>query len=201
MADQQEASTAYLLRGPMIATGAVVSFAIPYIVQLSPRTLWHLAMVVLGTLWFCWDLLKCIERQSRGAVNKILDSLVLDDILRMIYDPEEGLIACTIGSFFGGLTMYGLNLGEQDKTRLVQATLEIDYDQANSLLLAPGGCKQFLPKGMQQWLNESNSQSVKAIEYDGEDENNKCQAEEEPTTSNASSSGQNDENNNTNNRY
>jgi len=197
---QQQLSPAYLLRGPMIATGAVVSFATPYVIQLSPRTLLHLTIIVVSMLWFCWDVLKCVERQSRISIDKLLNSIVLDDILRMIYDPEDGLLACMVGGFMGGCTMYGLRLKEEDKTRLVQATLEIDYQQANSLLMTPGGCKAWLPEGMQQWLNhhhhhhhqqqsKSSQKSVKAIGGYYEEHNNigeKDEREDEEVSSNGS---------------
>ncbi|CAJ1966725.1 unnamed protein product [Cylindrotheca closterium] len=171
MAEQQQISPTYILRGPMIAAGALVSFAIPYVIELSPRTLWHLSIIVGAMLWFCWDLQKWVERTLRISLDRLLNSLVLDDILRMIYDPEDGVLACMVGGFFGATTMYGLKLQEEDKTRLVQATLEIDYQQANSLLMTPGGCKAWLPQGMQQWLNQhhqhtpsQSSNKIKAIE-------------------------------------
>lgn len=153
-----------------------MSFATPYIVQLSPRTLWHLAVIILSILWFCFDLLKCVERQSRMSFNQLLNSFVLDDFLRMVYDPEDGLLACLVGGFLGGCTVYGLKLGEEDKTRLVQATLEMNYGKANSLLMAPGGCKAMLPQQIQQWLRHE-SHSVKAIEYDDGEHHRKTIAE------------------------
>lgn len=176
----------------MIATGAVVSLTIPYVLQLSPRTLLHLSIVILSMMCFCWDVLKCAERQSRISLRKLLDNLVLDDILRMIYDPEDGVLACMVGGFMGASTMYGLRLCEEDKTRLVQATMEIDYPQAKSLLMAPGGCKAWLPEDMQQWLNHSSEsqplQSVKPIEHYEQNSNigQMDECEEEETSSNGS---------------
>lgn len=159
--------TIYMLRGPVLVSAVGLSFLIPFVLQLSTNTQIHLAVAALGVLCFCCDVWTYAESQIKSAFKIYLDAFVLDDFLRAIYDPEYGLVAMFVGGFMGASTMYGLHLSAEQKTRLIQASLCINYDQANSLLMEPGGCKTFLPPAIQSWLQEK--QQLK-IEYNGDNE-------------------------------
>jgi hypothetical protein len=141
----------------------------PYFLELSTNTLVHLAIAAVGVLCFFHDLISYLESQVKVTLHQFLDGLVLDDLLRAFYDPENGLISFLVGGFMGASSMYGLRLNEEQKTRLVQASLSINYDQANSLLMSPGGCKAWFPPAIQTWLDNQTKQ-IKAIEYEEVDE-------------------------------
>lgn len=159
----------HILRGPFLVVAAAISVFVPCLLQLSTSAIVHLAVATVGLLCFLRDLLIYVDTQTKAKLHQCLDGLVLDDLLRALYDPENGLIAFLVGGFMGASSMYGLRLNEEQKTRLVQASLSIDYDQANSLLMNPGGCKAWLPPMMQRWLDDQ-AEGFKGIEYEEVDE-------------------------------
>jgi hypothetical protein len=171
MAAQQPQGKSWscILRGPFLVSAVSLSLITPYFLQLSTNTLVHLAIAVVGVLCFFHDLISYLDSQVKATLHQFLDGLVLDDLFRAFYDPENGLIPSLVGGFMGASSMYGLRLNEEQKTRLVQASLSINYDQANSLLMSPGGCKAWLPPAIQTWLDNQTKQ-IKAIEYEEVDE-------------------------------
>ena len=87
-------SRTHLLRGPLVASAAIVAWAAPYLATLSPRLLLCSMLVFGGLLLFFRDLLRFAETTTRTTLREMLDGLVLDDVLRTIYDPETGIVAC-----------------------------------------------------------------------------------------------------------
>jgi hypothetical protein len=131
-----------------------VSLILPYFSKVSVTFLIQLVIALSGILWFCYDFFTLMESQTRSTLRKFLDSVVLDDVLRAIHDPETGLIACIVGTFVGTSSMYTLRMNAEQRTKLVQASLWTSNDQARTVLLSPGGCKSMLPEAMQTWLDE-----------------------------------------------
>ena len=149
----------HMLRGPLVVTAAAASFLLPYFLELSQVTLLQLTLALFGILWLCYDLLAFLEQQTRSNLRTLLNSLVLDDLLRLIYDPETGLIANMVGTFVGASSMYALGMSDEQRTKLVQASLLTSSDEARTVLLSPGGCKLLLPESMQTWLEEDEGSS------------------------------------------
>ena len=181
----EDRSRAYynLFRGPFIVAAVCVSLLLPY---LSHKVLIQIGIASCGFLFFFYDLYVCFENEFRIFVSNLLDRLVLDDLLKTIYDPEAGIIAMMIAAVLGTSSMYALRLNDDQKTRLIQSSLCISNDKARSLLLTPGGCREFLPEGMKAWLNQTISIktvdqnvfvktidqniTVETIEFDSEEE-------------------------------
>ena len=116
----------------------------------------HLAIASLGIFWMLRDLSTILEDTTRSRLNLVLDSIVLDDVLRAIYDPISGLYACCVGTYLGASSMYGLNMNENQRAELVQSSLGLkDETEAHSVLLDPGGCKTLFPEEVQNWLQPS----------------------------------------------
>ena len=116
----------------------------------------HLAIASLGIIWMLRDLSSILEETTRSGLNLVLDSIVLDDVLRAIYDPISGLYACCVGTYLGASSMYGLNMNENQRAELVQSSLGLkDETEAHSVLLDPGGCKTLFPEEVQNWLQSS----------------------------------------------
>jgi hypothetical protein len=129
-----------------------VSLILPYIAHCSPQFLIQLTIAFGGLLWFCYDFFTFIESQIRSGLRRFLDSMVLDDVLRAIHDPETGLIACMVGTFVGTSSMYAFRMNAEQRTKLMQASLWTTPNEARTILLSPGGCKSLLPEAMQTWL-------------------------------------------------
>ena len=147
----------YFSRGPILVLAVIVSLLLPYIQEyITPNVLMHLAIASLGIFWMLRDLSTILEDTTRSGLNLVLDSIVLDDVLRAIYDPISGLYACCVGTYLGASSMYGLNMNENQRAELVQSSLGLkDETEAHSVLLDPGGCKTLFPEEVQNWLRLS----------------------------------------------
>jgi len=141
----------------MIIIAVIVSLLFPHIKDYCTLyMLLHLATASLGLIWIYFDLSTFIESAMCSGLNLLLDKMVLDDILRAIYDPIGGLWACFVGAYLGASSMYGLHMNEAQRTELIQSSLGLrDKSQACSVLLKPGGCKALLPIYIQNWLMSS----------------------------------------------
>lgn len=137
----------------------VISLFAPYIREYCTVYLFvHLAVASIGLNWIFHDLLEISESIVRRGANFALDQLVLDDLLRAIYHPINGLWACCVGTYLGASSMYGLQMTDDDKTELLQSSLYLkDKSQAQAVLLKAGGCKALLPESVQNWLQQSSS--------------------------------------------
>ena len=145
-----------LLRGPIIVFAVIISLLFPYIQEYC--TIWvfmHFTIAIVGLLWIYHDLKIIIESKTRYILNFLLNKIILDDVLKVIYDPIDGIWACMVGTFVGASTIYGLNMNNEQKTELMQSSfyfLRNKYE-AHTVLLEPGGCKKLLPNEVQQWLS------------------------------------------------
>ncbi len=152
----------YLSRGPVLVVAVVVSILLPYIQEYcTPHVMLHLALASLGFLWMCRDISTILESTLKAGLNLALDKVVLDDVLKAIYDPITGLYACCVGTYVGASSMYGLGMDETQRTELVQASLFLkDEKQAHNVLLEPGGCKRLFPSEVQNWLQPSETRKA-----------------------------------------
>ncbi|MGK3762048.1 MAG: hypothetical protein ACI8RD_014366, partial [Bacillariaceae sp.] len=161
-----------LLRGPIIVIGVIISLLFPYIQEYC--TVWvfmHITIANIGLLWIYHDLKIIIESNIRTILNFILNKIILDDILKAIYDPIDGIWACFVGTFVGASTMYGLNMNNEQKIELIQSSFSLhDRNEAHTVLLEPGGCKELLPVEVQKWL--SAAQNNEEIQINNNNNNN-----------------------------
>jgi len=157
----------------------VVSLLLPYIQEYcTPYVLLHLAIASLGFLCMCRDLSTVLESTARTGLNLALDKIVVDDILRGIYDPITGLYACCVGTYFGASSMYGLGMNEGQRTELVQSSLGLkDEQQAHDVLLEPGGCKRLFPPEVQDWLRSSETKTTKIVDCIESDDKSTCDSD------------------------
>jgi hypothetical protein len=147
----------FLLRGPVLILGVVASVLWPYVSTWSFQCILQLVTASVGVLWLISDLLNVTKTNIRNTISKALDNFVLDDFLKTLHDPETGIIPCAIGSCLGASSMYGLRLDDQQKTKLVQASLWTTNEEARSILLDAGGTKALLPPSLQEWLDDGRS--------------------------------------------
>jgi hypothetical protein len=145
-------SAAVLLRGPILIASASFTFLLPYLSQVSVESILKLAVIGCGLFWFCLDLANLAENRIRSSLSTFLNGIVLDDVLKSIYDPEFGLIATVVGTVVGNATMYTLPMNSEQRTKLIQASYWVNKTQARSILSNPGGFKLLLPEKLQQWL-------------------------------------------------
>jgi hypothetical protein len=193
-----------LLRGPIIVFAVVISLLFPYIQEYC--TVWvfmHFTIAIVGLLWIYHDLKIIIESKIRIIMNFILNKIILDDVLKVIYDPIDGICACMVGTLVGASTIYGLNMNNEQKTELIQSSFYFlrNKDEAHTVLLEPGGCKKLLPNEVQKWLSagagagaarttsSSTSMSATIINSNNEEiqinnSNNNATPSTEPYTSN-----------------
>jgi multisubunit Na+/H+ antiporter MnhE subunit len=146
-----------LVRGPLIVTVVIISFFYPHLQSCllgaaDVTTLLRAFLALAGIHWFLHDLCKATQQVARTLLNNALNAIVLDNVLRGIYDPERGLLACLTGLFVGTSTMYGLRMKEQQRIKLVQSSLGMSVQEAHKVLMEPGGCKLLLSETIQLWL-------------------------------------------------
>jgi len=153
----------YLLRGPTTVLVVIASFFLPYLKEkCTARIVLHLAVANLGLIWIYRDASSMLKSMACSGLNFVLNKIVLDDVLRAIYDPIDGIWACWVGTYVGASTMYGLQMSEDQRTELVQASLGLTNEsEAHSVLLEPGGCKILFPIEIQNWLRSSQTDEVK----------------------------------------
>jgi uncharacterized membrane protein YeaQ/YmgE (transglycosylase-associated protein family) len=113
----------------------------------------QLLFSAIGVSILILDILRFTKSSFRERIATFLNAFVLDDFLRFLHDPETGVIPCLVGSFMGAYSMYGLRLDNEQKTRLLQASLWTGKEEARSILLDAGGTKALLPESIQEWLS------------------------------------------------
>lgn len=142
-----------LLRGPLIIFGVLSALLAPFLAQLSSQTLGLLALLCLGFCVAVVDLVVYFVEHLRCFLSESLDAFVLDDVLKAIFDPEQGLIAVITASFLGGSAIYNLASNDEQRVRLLQSGLWVsDPDVARTVLYQPGGIKALLPPALLNWL-------------------------------------------------
>ncbi|KAG7346171.1 hypothetical protein IV203_005239 [Nitzschia inconspicua] len=100
----------------------------------------------------------------RAGCDTLLNKIVLDDVLKGIYDPESGLIACLTCAVVGASTMYGLKMKPEQRCKLVQSSLGLASEQdAHLILMEPGGLKALLPAAINQWLQPPTSSTDELV--------------------------------------
>lgn len=144
----------HIMRGPILILGVLVSLLLPYLAACSNQFLLHVSIAAVGVAFCVFDFFTVAEATIRSKLSIFMDSVVLDDVLRAIYDPETGIVACLVGSFVGMSSMYALPMDDEQRAKLVQATFWIPRREAKSVLLDAGGIKALLPLSMQAWLNK-----------------------------------------------
>ena len=142
----------YLLRGPILVVAVIASALWPYVSTWSAQSIIQLLVASIGAMWSVADFFRFTESNLRQKVSSLLDHFVLDDFLRVLYDPDIGIVPCMVGSFVGASGMYGLRLDEEQRTKLVQASLWSTKEEAHSILLDAGGTKALLPEFVKAWL-------------------------------------------------
>ena len=132
----------HLLRGPLLLS--VVIFAL--IAQLSHETLLSVGLLGMGLTLTCHDLFFLLENKLRELVHRLLNAVVLDDVMKSLFDPT---LAATV---LGNATMYTLPMSRSQRLRLLQSCLLTSEKDTAEILTAPGGVRQLLPLSMQEWL-------------------------------------------------
>jgi len=146
----------HVLRGPVVVITVTTSLLLNIQEYCTMYVFAHLIVGTIGLLWFICDICMIIESRMRYGLNLILNKIVLDDVLRTIYDPTDGIWACIVGTCLGASSMYGLNMDDEERTELIQSSLCLeDKIEAHNVLLEPGGYKVLLSNGVQNWLQTS----------------------------------------------
>lgn len=152
-----------VLRGPALVTGVLLtSVVIPLLSEASLKTLIQAILVLVGSVLFLCDAAELVKEQLRLTASRWIDSIILDDILKYIYDPQTGLIATVVGTFVGNGLVYTLPLTAAQRAALFRAFLPappsdtlMNEDQwSRKILQEPGGLKYVLPIAAQSWLAE-----------------------------------------------
>lgn len=142
------------LRGPVVLALVTVSLLWPYVSSWSTTFLLQLSTAGFGLFLCLVDFIRLSRAGLRTHLSRLLNIVVLDDVLKFLFDPDYGVISCSIAFFVGASSMYGLRMDEHQRTKLVQASLLTTYDETESILFQPGGCKALLPQGVQNWIDE-----------------------------------------------
>lgn len=148
------------LRGPTILACVASYLLYPTVSQLSSSTVACICVVGLGVAVTLLDLFHVLHSQLRSSIKARLDNVVLDDVLRAIFDPTEGTLAVVTSTFVGNAGMYALPLSREQRIRLAQSCLWTSEDQARTIMTRPGGIRELLPESMQAWLHPEEESRV-----------------------------------------
>lgn len=171
-----------LLRGPLLMATVVAALTIPYMLELSPRTLACVALFATGLWITLLDTIALAKTTLKTKACSFLNNIVLNDVLKSWFDPETGWVACWTAFFVGNATMFTLPMTDDQRIRLVQSSLGIrDVQEAKNILTSPGGFQVMLPENIQQWLHKN--ETAKEEEEDGNekdcDQSNQTQETEQ----------------------
>jgi hypothetical protein len=174
-----------LLRGPLLMATVVAALTLPYILELSPRTLACVALFATGLSITLADTIALAETTLKTKTCSFLNNIVLNDVLKSWFDPETGWVACWTAFFVGNATMYTLPMTDDQRIRLVQSSLGIrDVQEAKNILTSPGGFQVMLPENIQQWLhgNETTKDEEDGNEKDCDQSNQTQETEQSSET-------------------
>lgn len=141
-----------LLRGPVVLILSLWSLVLPALLNSSLRTQLSVLALFLGTILTVLDCaavvqdhLHTLKRRMRERVG----SVVLDDVLRSVFAPDNGWLAVLVGTWVGTAGMYALPLDEEQRVRLFGSGLAGVDPTADpeEVLLRPGGLMRLLPDG------------------------------------------------------
>jgi hypothetical protein len=110
-------------------------------------------------------------QQCSGALRNIvndLDSLVLDDVLQSMFDPQ-GWIATGIATWFASAVVYGMPtwFSKEQRVLLAQSAFDVDKEEAEKIMISPGGFARVFPQKVQGWLELQQRQQDKDAMADG----------------------------------
>lgn len=145
-----------LLRGPLLLSAVFFPLFARYLLLLRFETVVSLGLLGLGLVLTCHDVIQLLEIKVRDFIHRSIDTVVLDDVMKSLLDPQSGMLPCLMAAMLGNATMYALPLSTAQRVRLVQSCLELpDEDIATHILTAPGGIRQLFPQSVRQWLQSS----------------------------------------------
>lgn len=162
-----------VLRGPLLIAVVVLSVLIPIAQSLSLATVVKLGSFLLGLALCSYDLarignnrLKVFKLYLRDRLKRV----VFDDVMYKFFHPDVSWYKIFTETVLGkAICIYMLPSTSSQRTRLWQASLEIQEDQARNILFVPGGYQRnLLPKQFLGWL-------------DNDDETEKRNNQENPT--------------------
>mmetsp|Transcript_27117 Transcript_27117/g.41027 ORF Transcript_27117/g.41027 Transcript_27117/m.41027 type:complete len:359 (-) Transcript_27117:223-1299(-) len=142
----------YPLRGPCIVAVVLTPWILKRALQLPAITILSGLFLIIGVILTFHDGMLFLKEKFRRQCNETLKYIVLDDVLRNIFDPQIGFIAAVVSLVVGNASVYSLNLTQEDRIRLLQSCLWTTKQDAQELLMAPGGIRLLLPDAIQQWL-------------------------------------------------
>jgi hypothetical protein len=149
------------LRGPLLMATISLAAALPYLVQFVhaiialDRCALVCVMLLASICVAVYDTTRLLKQQVLPRlVQKVLNRVVLDDVLRSLYDPVQGLWAMLLTCSIGNAAMYALPCSAEQRVEILQSNLEGAFtrEEARSILQEPGGVRLLLPASIQQWL-------------------------------------------------
>ncbi|GAX10579.1 hypothetical protein FisN_14Lh077 [Fistulifera solaris] len=146
------------LRGPAAVALIVAVILGPYLQQLSILTIIQILLLFLAGAMMFHDFKYWMIQSSRYSLQQKLQNIVLDDILRALFHPQQGLLAVSATACLGNFAMYALPTTPEQRVQLWQsASGDESPDVAERILKAPGGIAELLPHSVQAWLAQDNS--------------------------------------------
>jgi len=141
-----------VLRGPVVLILSLWSLVLPALLNSSLRTQLSVLALLLGTLLTVLDCAAVVQEHLQALKRRIRErvgSVVLDDVLRSVFAPDNGWLAVLVGTWVGTAGMYALPLDEEQRVRLFGSGLAGVDPTADpeEVLLRPGGLMTLIPDG------------------------------------------------------
>jgi len=162
--NQNSKTFPWFLRGPLLLALVLVPTIVKYALQLSSLTLLSLTIASAGLVLCCYDFIILIKDKIRRNLSESLNLIILDDVLRNIYDPQVGLVACIISMVVGNASMYSFGFTQEQRLRLFQSCLWTSDEDTYKIFMTPGGIQQLLPGSIQEWLDPMSSKIDSSLE-------------------------------------
>jgi hypothetical protein len=176
-------------RGPTIIAVSLGTMIAPQLFCRVSAFMWLQVFVLAGGIILLvrdvqYYVVPSIVQVLRQSLRKLVqDELSLDDVLRFIFDPHDGVVAAVARAFLGGLTLYALPLTPAERGRVLRSTFQVPYHvhaykhsssvdatasenvstpeqyqdhdvQDETFLHSPGSCFVLLPPTIRSWLLE-----------------------------------------------
>jgi hypothetical protein len=141
------------LRGPLLLFVVILPSLIRSLKTLSIEIWYSIVFGFLALIWVYQDLMHWLKHSCRARINHVLNNLILDDVMKNMFDFQNGTLPALTLGMLGNAAMYLLPLSKLQRVKLIQSVLALPSENDSiQLWMTPGGIKHLLPTQIQRWL-------------------------------------------------
>ena len=160
-----DGSSYILMRGPILVVCATTVLLYPVFVSASPVMIGTLVCMLMGISLTVID----VYNKVVSSIREVNREIVLDDVLRNIFSfADGGILASSVGSFVGGISLYNLPISREQRAQLIQSFLPQNIN-AHDILHTPGGLWNLFPDIWQTAIRGKSDQQSSSLHETSQD--------------------------------